>query len=132
MVKGAVRYLRDIQHSMKDVRKFEDLLKDFLASRKAGLPKEVVNEISDLATRTGNDLEAWRARIDTIIEMLQQEAGEEPLDDDAKPDFGCPPGTVFHSPGWPQGKPLGPQCRPPMTGGEIIYADKPARRWMPV
>jgi len=76
-IRSAVRYLRDIQHSMKDVRKFEDLLKDFLASRKAALPKEVVDEISGLATRTGNDLEAWRARIDTIIEMLEQSVSTE-------------------------------------------------------
>lgn len=71
-VRGAVDYLRDIQFKMKDVRKFEDLMTDFLASRKAALPKEVVDEISSLATRTGNDLEEWRARIDTIIDMLQQ------------------------------------------------------------
>ena len=87
-IRSAVSYLRDIQRGMNDVRKFEDLLKDFLASRKAGLPTEVVDEISGLATRTGNDLEEWRARIDTIIEMLEQEAGDEPLDDAVKPDFG--------------------------------------------
>ena len=81
--KAAIKYLRDIQFELKDVRKYEEGMQDFLASRKAALPEKAADEMSSLATRMGNDLEEWRARIDTIIEMLQGE----PLDDEAKPSW---------------------------------------------